>query len=583
MTTTDTQHPAPHPDPAEEPPPAATPAAPPREPHLHATENAHPDTASLTAQRPDPTIRTDRGPETPAWARGPEPTVRVDRGPELGARERLASETAAWSDRGSETAARSGRRLGQARRRETRAVGEAVWRVPLLVGADLAALVPAAVGRAGPLLVPLVLAAVALLGGYRYRLRWSAGADLPRLAFAVLAGAAALALADGVLPAGWAAGAGWRGDGLVLALAGTALLVAVLRGVMAYPLVRFTRRYHAGRPTLVVAAAGDTAIGRLLRQTLHRHPEYGLRPVHTVHLGRWRIGTQATTLTACTPEVGGVGLVAGDAGARVRDAVARVRPGCVVLVGVGALDGGVLAGVRASVPAGCRVVAVLSMVPGLLPGARRELVDGLAVVPVRLSGGARPALGWWVKRLADVVLAAAALVLLAPVLAVCAVLVRAVDGPGVLFRQERVGRGGRPFLMLKFRSLRPAGAVESATRWSVESDPRLGRLGRVLRATALDELPQLVNVLRGDMSLVGPRPERPYFVARFARQVPGYLARHRVRPGMTGWAQVHGLRGDTSIADRVRYDNAYIDGWSLGLDLRILAGTVRAIARAGHG
>jgi lipopolysaccharide/colanic/teichoic acid biosynthesis glycosyltransferase len=144
----------------------------------------------------------------------------------------------------------------------------------------------------------------------------------------------------------------------------------------------------------------------------------------------------------------------------------------------------------------------------------------------------------------------------------------------VLFRQERIGRGALPFTMLKFRSLTPSSEHESRVRWSISADDRLGPVGRLLRLSSLDELPQLINVLRGDMSLVGPRPERPFFVEQFQRLYGGYADRHRVPAGITGWAQIHGLRGDTSIEERVRFDNYYIENWSLGLDLKIIIRTV---------
>ncbi|MFC8274488.1 sugar transferase [Streptomyces sp. NPDC057271] len=183
------------------------------------------------------------------------------------------------------------------------------------------------------------------------------------------------------------------------------------------------------------------------------------------------------------------------------------------------------------------------------------------------------------KRALDVVLAGPALVLALPVLLLCALAVRLSDGPGVLFRQERVGQHGRLFTLLKFRTIRPADETESATRWSVAEDRRMSAVGGFLRKSSLDELPQLWNVLRGDMSLVGPRPERPYFVTQFSRVHDGYADRHRMPVGLTGLAQVHGLRGDTSIEDRCRFDNHYIDHWSLWQDVRILLRTAAGLVR----
>jgi lipopolysaccharide/colanic/teichoic acid biosynthesis glycosyltransferase len=183
------------------------------------------------------------------------------------------------------------------------------------------------------------------------------------------------------------------------------------------------------------------------------------------------------------------------------------------------------------------------------------------------------------KRVLDVVLSGALLVLAGPVLLVCAVVLRAMDGPGVVFRQERIGKDGRPFTMLKLRTHRPASDHEAATRWSVANEQDMSAFCHFLRRTSLDELLQLWNVFRGDMSLVGPRPERPFFVAKFSQAHPGYPARHRMRTGITGLAQIHGLRGDTSIEDRCRYDNAYIDNWSLWQDVCILLRTAAQFVR----
>ncbi|WP_235570912.1 sugar transferase [Mycobacterium sp. Root265] len=182
-----------------------------------------------------------------------------------------------------------------------------------------------------------------------------------------------------------------------------------------------------------------------------------------------------------------------------------------------------------------------------------------------------------IKRMFDIVSSSAALVLLSPLLLVAAAAVRIEGGPGVIFRQIRVGRDGQEFELLKFRSMRPANEAESQTRWNVAADNRIGAVGRVLRCTSIDELPQLWNIFRGDMTVVGPRPERPHFVEQFSTQFDRYAHRHRVQVGLTGFAQVSGLKGDTSIADRCRYDNFYIENWSLWLDIKIIIRTFRAV------
>ncbi|WP_263167281.1 exopolysaccharide biosynthesis polyprenyl glycosylphosphotransferase [Streptomyces sp. SCSIO ZS0520] len=203
----------------------------------------------------------------------------------------------------------------------------------------------------------------------------------------------------------------------------------------------------------------------------------------------------------------------------------------------------------------------------------------LAAFPCELLAPVRGARLSLAKRSLDVAVSALALLALSPLLGLCAGVLRLTDGPGVVFRQERIGRDGRPFTLLKFRTYRPADAEESATRWSVAGEARISLFCRFLRSTSLDELLQLVNVLRGDMSLVGPRPERPYFVAEFSRLHPGYAARHRLPVGITGLAQINGLRGDTSIEDRARFDNAYIETWSLWGDVCILLRTVSSLLR----
>ena len=175
-----------------------------------------------------------------------------------------------------------------------------------------------------------------------------------------------------------------------------------------------------------------------------------------------------------------------------------------------------------------------------------------------------------VKRMMDVAGALVGIVLTSPVMLLSALLVKLTSPGPVIFRQERVGLHNKPFYMYKFRSMELQAPGEEKKAWTVRNDPRVTPVGRFLRRTSLDELPQLFNILRGDMSLVGPRPERPLYVEKFKEEIPRYMVKHQVRPGLTGWAQVNGLRGDTSIEDRVQYDIWYIENWSLGLDIKIL-------------
>ena len=153
---------------------------------------------------------------------------------------------------------------------------------------------------------------------------------------------------------------------------------------------------------------------------------------------------------------------------------------------------------------------------------------------------------------------------------VSALLVKLTSPGPVIFRQERVGLHNKPFYMYKFRSMELQAPGEEKKAWTVRNDPRVTPVGRVLRRTSLDELPQLFNILRGDMSLVGPRPERPLYVEKFKEEIPRYMVKHQVRPGLTGWAQVNGLRGDTSIRKRVEYDIYYIENWTVWFDFKII-------------
>ncbi|WP_330457921.1 exopolysaccharide biosynthesis polyprenyl glycosylphosphotransferase [Streptomyces sp. NBC_00820] len=229
---------------------------------------------------------------------------------------------------------------------------------------------------------------------------------------------------------------------------------------------------------------------------------------------------------------------------------------------------------RALAESGCAVWEVDADFPAF---ETRDRLAGFSVRRLDLGTRRRGSAG---KRLLDVMVSGVLLVMVSPLLLVCAAVLRLTDGPGVVFRQERVGKDGRPFTLLKFRTHRPVDEHEAATRWSVAGEREMGRFCRFLRQASLDELLQLWNVFRGDMSLVGPRPERPYFVSLFSQAHPGYAARHRMRTGITGLAQINGLRGDTSIEDRARFDNAYIDNWSLWQDVCILLRTATALVRS---
>jgi Undecaprenyl-phosphate glucose phosphotransferase len=201
-----------------------------------------------------------------------------------------------------------------------------------------------------------------------------------------------------------------------------------------------------------------------------------------------------------------------------------------------------------------------------------EEFEGVPLIHLRES----PLHGWnrVLKRGMDVTMGGLVLALAAPVMGVIALGVRLTSPGPILLRQQRMGLDGRPFDMLKFRTMRVDAETETGPTWASPDDPRRTRLGSFLRRWSLDELPQLVNVLRGEMSLVGPRPERPVFVEEFRRRFPGYMLRHKMKAGMTGWAQINGWRGNTSLEKRLEYDLYYIERWSLAFDLKVLVKTL---------
>ena len=185
-----------------------------------------------------------------------------------------------------------------------------------------------------------------------------------------------------------------------------------------------------------------------------------------------------------------------------------------------------------------------------------------------------------VKRVFDIIFSAIGLIVLSPVFLVIGMFVKFTSSGSIFYFQKRIGEDGKHFAMIKFRTMINNAEKGVGRVWTQKNDPRRTRIGALLRACNLDELPQLVNVLKGEMSLVGPRPERPHFVGKFKESIPRYMARHKIRSGMTGWAQVNGLRGNTSIEERTKYDIYYIENWSLIFDLKILFMSIFALKNA---
>jgi len=422
-------------------------------------------------------------------------------------------------------------------------------------------------GAAAPLLAfpPLALGALFARHTYQRRMRTVMLDAVGPIVGAISVATMAVVVLDIVLSASvnetnvWAYT--WM---LAVALVGTS------RGTVALAQRQARLRGIGARPTLIVGAG---QVGARVARRLVDSPEYGMRPVGFLDEDppvAVEVGGRPAPVLGSPDDLARVVV---DTGARH-----------VVLAFSNAPDLELLPLVRRCEAMGLDV----SLVPRLFESMNdRVAYDPLGGLP--LLGLRRTNPRSWqftVKHACDRVGAATLLVAAAPILALLALAVR-LSSPGpVLFRQVRVGRDGQVFDLLKFRTMRVAGddggfaPGAGQAPGGIEGVDRRTPIGRFLRRSSLDELPQLVNVLRGEMSLVGPRPERPQFVELFSADLSRYADRHRVRSGITGWAQVHGLRGQTSLADRVELDNFYIEHWSLALDAKILLRTVLAVFQA---
>ena len=419
----------------------------------------------------------------------------------------------------------------------------------------------------GVLVVVLaVLLTLGARGAHRSRLTMSALDDVPDLALAALLGAVAHSC--------WLMLFGHEVTAAEVKLL-VALAVALITGrALAHGVVRHVRSRGFVEHRALVLGAGD--VGRQIARAALEHPECGLRPVGFLDAGPvWDDESLPVPLLGHYDDLADfireeevseviVAFLGNDAPS---NAIALQQSSALVDI------------VRACDRLGCEIFTV----PRLheLRHLSRDMDELWGIPLVRAHRATWRTPSWLVKRMLDVVVAGAALLLLTPVMLAVALAVRIESGSRVLFRQVRVGLDGEPFTLLKFRSLTLPGSPDegggSAATWSIDGHARLGPVGRFIRSSSLDELPQLLNILRGKMSLVGPRPERPEFVAEFTEAIPRYTARHRAPAGLTGLAQVNGLRGDTSIEDRARFDNYYIQNWSLWLDVKILVRTVSAV------
>ncbi len=202
-----------------------------------------------------------------------------------------------------------------------------------------------------------------------------------------------------------------------------------------------------------------------------------------------------------------------------------------------------------------------------------EDLMGLPVINIRYVPLSNT-LNWCAKRVMDILVALVGVVVSLPVMVFAAIAVKCTSRGPIIFKQERIGLHNKPFRMYKFRTMEVQKPSQEAKGWTKKNDPRVTKVGKFLRRTRIDELPQLFNILKGDMSVVGPRPERPQFVEQFKEEIPRYMVKHQVRPGLTGWAQINGYRGDTSIKRRIEYDIFYIENWTMSFDVKIMFLTI---------
>lgn len=418
----------------------------------------------------------------------------------------------------------------------------------------------------GVLFVGAVITLLALHSAYRNRLRNSLLDYMGPLQASV---AEAGILLIGILLPGGVSLHGERSGAVFRICICAAILMPIGRFIYLRR-QRILRRNHLlTTPTLIV---GNGMVAGQLLDRLHSRPEYGLNPVGILDDEPWLDtsgGTQPDVPYLGTPQ-------------NIEEAIRQTGAECIVIAFSRTRDELLTLAIRAGHRHGLQVWVVPRMFDTMSERLQVDHVGGLPLI--KLPHTDQKNWQFVVKHTLDRIAAAVVLLLISPMLLLIAVLVK-LSSPGPIFYvQPRVGRNGRVFNCLKFRTMRDPSAsdpefhIEKGTApGGVEGVDRRTRIGRILRASSLDELPQFINVLRGEMSLVGPRPERPEFVELFDSEIRRYGERHRVKAGITGWAQVHNLRGQTPIGERADWDNYYIENWSLGLDLRILLLTIPSL------
>ncbi|MDG4829859.1 exopolysaccharide biosynthesis polyprenyl glycosylphosphotransferase [Solwaraspora sp. WMMD1047] len=410
----------------------------------------------------------------------------------------------------------------------------------------------------GTLVAAALTVTIFAAGGlYRARRHMSILDELPSLCGRLLAAASIVSIIAALRHDSVEYGAGF-----MRSVAISAGLVIVGRAVTRAT-VTFARRHRWVEHNAIILGSGPVAVE--LSRLLRRYPRYGLRFVGHVGVGPQRTDGPPVPLLATLDDL--------------ESTIPMVDCDVLIIADVEVPEPALMEVLRRPACVGCDLFVVPRLWGSRSQGGLPDHIGAIPVVQIRHTALSGPR--WAVKRCSDLVFATVALVVLSPLLLLCALATLAEGGRGIFFYQDRVGRHGRPFKVIKFRTMRPHDEQESQTRWSIADDQRIGPVGRFMRRTSLDELPQLWNILRGDMTVVGPRPERPYFVEKFSAEHPDYAMRHRVPMGLTGLAQVSGLRGDTPISDRARFDNYYIENWSLWLDAKVLLRTIAEVFRGG--